>query len=52
MIESAITLINGLSATLEEAKDDPEQIQAVIDQLAAQKDALAAAVAANTPPQA
>jgi uncharacterized coiled-coil protein SlyX len=50
VIESAIALLNGLTTALAEAKDDPAQIQAIIDQVAAQKDALAGAVVANTPP--
>lgn len=49
VIESAVTLITGLSAALEAAKDDPAQLQAVIDQVNTQSAALAAAVAANTP---
>lgn len=52
VIESAITLLTGLTAQLEAAKDDPAQIQAIIEQVNAQKDALAGAVAAGTPPQA
>jgi ABC-type transporter Mla subunit MlaD len=48
VIESAATLIAGLAAALEAAKDDPAQLQAVIDQVNLQKDALAAAVAAGT----
>jgi uncharacterized coiled-coil protein SlyX len=49
VIESTITLLNGLSAQLQAAADDPAQLQAIIDQVGAQTDALAAAVAANTP---
>lgn len=51
VIESAITLLNGLSSQLQAAADDPAQIQAIIDQVAAQSAALAGAVAANTPAQ-
>lgn len=47
--ESAITLIQGLAAKIEELKDDPAALQALADQLKAEDDALAAAVAANTP---
>lgn len=47
--ESAITLLNGLSQALKDAKDDPAAIQAIIDQLDSQQQALADAVAANTP---
>lgn len=46
---SAATLIAGLAAKLEEVKGDPAAIQALADQLRANSDALAAAVAANTP---
>ena len=49
VMESAITLLNGLAAQLQAAKDDPAQIQAIIDSVTAQTDALAAAVQANTP---
>ena len=45
---SAITLIEGIAAQLEAAKDDPEQIQALADQLKASSDALAAAGSENT----
>jgi len=48
VIESAVTLISGLATTLEAAKDDPAQLQAVIDAVVAQKDALAQAVLAGT----
>lgn len=51
VIESAITLLSGLAAQLQASADDPAQIQEVIDQLNAQTDALAGAVAANTPSQ-
>jgi ABC-type transporter Mla subunit MlaD len=49
VIESTIALLAGLSSQLQAAADDPAQIQEIIDQVAAQSDALAAAVAANTP---
>jgi len=49
VIESTIALLAGLSSQLQAAADDPQQIQEIIDQVAAQSDALAAAVAANTP---
>lgn len=51
VVESAIALITGLTAQIAAAKDDPAQIQAIIDQAIAQKDALAAAIVANTPGQ-
>lgn len=47
--DSAIALINGISQQLKDAAADPQRIQAVIDSLDAKSDALAAAVAANTP---
>lgn len=47
--QSAITLLDGLAKALEAAKNDPVAIQAIVDQLNAQQDALAAAVVANTP---
>jgi hypothetical protein len=46
---SAITLLNGLSAALTAAKADPAAVQAIADQLSSNADALAAAVVANTP---
>ena len=49
VIESAVTLLGGLSAQLEAAKDDPAQIAAIITSLDAQTAALADAVVANTP---
>ncbi len=47
--ESAITLLGGLSQKLKDAKDDPVAIQALIDALDSQQQALADAVVANTP---
>lgn len=49
VVASAVTLLQGLADQLNAAKDDPEQLQAVIDQVSANSDALAGAVAANTP---
>ena len=46
---SAATLIGRLAEELEAAKDDPVRIQALADRLRSSQDALAAAVAANTP---
>lgn len=46
---SAITLLNGLSAQIEQLKNDPVALQALADELKGSSDALAAAVAANTP---
>lgn len=46
---SAKALITGLAQKLEEAKDNPVELQALIDSLKTDNDDLAAAVAANTP---
>ena len=46
---SAVILINGLAAKLFEFANDPAAITALATQLQASADALAAAVAANTP---
>ena len=51
VIDSAITLIQGLAAQLTAIKDDPAAIQALADELNAKSEALAAAVQANTPSQ-
>lgn len=49
VIQSAVTLIIGIKAQLDAAGTDPAALQALSDSLAAETDALAAAVAANTP---
>ena len=49
--DSAVALIEGLADKLEEAQDDPEQIAEIITDLRSSKEALAAAVAANTQPE-
>jgi hypothetical protein len=49
VMSSAVTLIEGLAAKIEELKNDPAALQALADQLDAQSNALAAAVQANTP---
>jgi len=51
VIDSAIVLINGLIAEVATLKDapTPEAVQAVLDKVVASRDALAAAVEANTP---
>lgn len=46
---SAITLLQGLSTQLKDALGDEKALQALSDQLDAQTQALATAVAANTP---
>lgn len=51
---SAIALINGLAAKIQELIDsgaDPAKLQAFVDSMKSSSDALAAAVAANTPGQ-
>ena len=47
--DSASTLLKTLFDEVEAAKDDPAQIQAIVDRVRAANDKLAAAVAANTP---
>lgn len=49
VIDSAITLLNGLSAKIAELKDDPVALQALADELDAETKALSDAVVANTP---
>lgn len=49
VVESALTLIQGLAGKLQVAVNDPAAVQALIDQLNAEDAKLAAAVAANTP---
>jgi phage host-nuclease inhibitor protein Gam len=46
---SVVTLVNGLAAQIEALKNDPRKLQAFADQLRANNDNLASAVAANTP---
>lgn len=46
---SAVVLIQGIADQLAAAKDDPAAVAALCDQLNASADALAAAIAANTP---
>lgn len=50
VIESALALIQGIAGRLDEAlaDDDPDALQALVDELKAKDEALAAAVAANT----
>lgn len=47
VMASAKALIVGLLAQIEAAKDDPEQIQAIIDDARAATDDLASAIPAN-----
>lgn len=49
--QSAITLITTLAARLEEVKNDPSAVQALIDEMRSSSDELAEAVTANTSAQ-
>ena len=46
---SAIALLDGLAQQLQDAKNDPAAIQAIVDQMRTSSDSLAAAVSRNTP---
>jgi FtsZ-binding cell division protein ZapB len=46
---SAITLMNGLAARIEELKNDPTALQELANSIRTSNDALSAAVRANTP---
>lgn len=46
--QSVTTYVEGILAQIEGAKDDPDQIQAVIDTVRSNNDSLAALVPANT----
>jgi hypothetical protein len=46
---SAITLIQGIAAQLEAAKEDPAKVQALAESLKASASNLSAAIVANTP---
>ncbi len=48
--QSAIALLNGLSAQIAALKDDPIALQQLADDIKADSTAMAAAVTANTPP--
>lgn len=48
VVDSAVTLINGLSAKITELKDDPAALAQLAASLDAKANELAAAVAANT----
>lgn len=49
VVGSAVTLIQSLAQQIIEAKNDPVAIEALAEQFNSSADALAAAVAANTP---
>lgn len=48
-IDSAIVLIEGLAAQIRDLADDPAALNALADELDSKSNALASAVAANTP---
>lgn len=48
-VDSAVTLLNALSAQLVDAADDPAEIRAIAEELSGNSNRLAQAVAANTP---
>ena len=49
VVDSAITLMNGLAAQIEVLKTDPAALQDLANTIRASSDRLAAAVVANTP---
>lgn len=49
VIDSAITLLQGLSAQIIALKDDPAKLVALANEVTGKTQALSAAVAANTP---
>lgn len=49
VIDSAVTLINGIPALIAAAGTDPAKLKALSDDITAKSAALAAAVTANTP---
>jgi chromosome segregation ATPase len=51
VMQSAITLLQGLKQRLDDAATDPAALKQLSDELDANTNALAAAVAANTPAQ-
>ncbi len=50
VVDSAITLLNGLSAQIRQLRLEPAKLDELADSLDAQQAALAAAIAANTVP--
>lgn len=49
VVKSAIVFINGIAAQIIALKTDPVKLQQLADDMKAQDDQLAAAIAANTP---
>lgn len=50
VVDSAIALIGGMAQQIRDLSNDPAALTALADELDAQTNALAAAVAANSPP--
>lgn len=48
-IDSVLALVEGLAQQIRDAADDPVKLNALADELDAKQQAIAAAVAANTP---
>lgn len=49
LIESALTLIQGLKQQIQDAGTDPAKLQALVDALSTEDQKLATALASNTP---
>ena len=49
VVPSVIALINGFADRVEAEREDPLRVQAIVDGMRTQADALAAAVVAHTP---
>lgn len=49
VVQSVVTLLTDLAQRLRDAADDPAEIQAIADQVDANRQAMADAVVANTP---
>lgn len=49
VVPSVVALLNGFADRVEAEKEDPVAVQAIVDGIRSQSDALAAAVTANTP---
>lgn len=50
VVDSAVQLINDLAQKVEDSKNDPAAVQAIVDGMRAQAKELADAVAAKSPP--
>ena len=48
-VDSVLALVTGLADQIRALKDDPVRLEALADELDAKQQAIAAAVAANTP---